>query len=72
MKTELRVKKHLVTPHELVCEVWYGGALIATVVGADGPGLTVISKHAVRASYGNSEITVSASPINAMNVEIVR
>jgi hypothetical protein len=45
MKTELRLAAHLIVPGAVVVEVWYAGALIATVAGADGPGVRIISKH---------------------------
>lgn len=45
MKTELKVKPHNIIPNTNVFEVWYDGALIATVAGADGPGLRVITRH---------------------------
>jgi hypothetical protein len=32
----------------LALEVWHDGQFIATVTGADGPGVRVISKHAVK------------------------
>ncbi len=44
MKSLLSVNPHRVLPGEQVVEVWYGGVLIATVAGADGPGVRVISK----------------------------
>jgi hypothetical protein len=49
VKTELRVQPHNVLPGHLVVEVWYDGRLIATVTGADGPGVLVISNHAMQA-----------------------
>jgi hypothetical protein len=45
MKTELRLAAHLQTPGANVIEIWYGDRLIATVTGADGPGVRIISKH---------------------------
>ncbi len=43
-KSELKVDAHLVTREHQAVEVWYEGKMIATVYGADGPGVRVISK----------------------------
>jgi hypothetical protein len=43
MRTQLRVKSHLVVPGESVVELWHNGQLIGTVVGAEGPGVRIIS-----------------------------
>lgn len=59
MKTEIRVVPHLVIPGAQVVELWHGGQFIGTVVGADGPGVRIISKHlrnshaAIRISIGD-------------------
>jgi len=45
MKTELRAVPHSITPGVTIFEVWHAGQFIATVTGADGPGVRVISKH---------------------------
>ncbi len=50
-KTELRLKPHNLLPGVNVAEVWYDGALIGTVVGADGPGVRIISKHGLSAFW---------------------
>lgn len=49
MKAELRVKPHSVLPGVQIIEVWHDGRFVATVTGADGPGVRVISKHAMTA-----------------------
>lgn len=46
MKAELIVKPHSVMPDTQVIEVHYDGQFIATVAGADGPGVRIVSKHA--------------------------
>lgn len=45
MKTELRQRPHNLVPGAQVFEIWYGGALIGQVTGADGPGVRIISKY---------------------------
>lgn len=45
MKSELRVKAHSVLPGAQMVEVWYGGEMVATVTGADGPGVRVVLKY---------------------------
>ena len=44
-KTELRLTPHSEIPGAMSCELWYEGVFVGTVVGADGPGVRVISKH---------------------------
>jgi hypothetical protein len=59
MKTQLRLVPHLVLPDAQVVELWHDGTLIGTVVGADGPGVRIISKYlrnsgeAIRISLGD-------------------
>lgn len=45
MKTQIRVVKHLVLTDADVVELWHDGQFIGTVVGADGPGVRIISKY---------------------------
>ena len=45
MKAILREAPHSVFPSQTVIEVWYNGEFIATITGADGPGVRIISKH---------------------------
>jgi hypothetical protein len=45
VKAELRLHAHTVLPDTNVVEVWFAGSLIATVTGADGPGVRIISKY---------------------------
>lgn len=47
MKAKLVLREHLVLPGENVIEVWYQGDMIATIAGADGAGIRVISRHLV-------------------------
>jgi hypothetical protein len=51
MKAELRLRPHTGLSDARVIEVWYGGQFIATVTGADGPGVRVISKHLIVSHY---------------------
>ena len=46
-KSILKLVPHDVLPDQQAIEVWYGGKFIATVYGADGPGVRVITKHPV-------------------------
>jgi len=39
MKTELRPVPHSIVPGATIFEVWLDGQFIATVTGADGPGV---------------------------------
>lgn len=48
MKAELRLNPHQVLRSDVV-EVWYGGEMIATIYGWDGPGIRVITKHQLQA-----------------------
>lgn len=49
MKTELRARPHALLPDQQVFEVWHDGRFIATVSGADGPGVRVITRHPMAA-----------------------
>jgi hypothetical protein len=44
-KSELRLEEHMTLPGHKSVEVWYQEELVATVYGAEGPGVRVISKH---------------------------
>lgn len=50
MKAELKLKPHSfgtmnAAAAPQVVEVWFGGVMVGTVYGADGPGIRFISKH---------------------------
>lgn len=45
MKTELKLGKHTQVDGAVVVEIWHHGEFIGQVVGADGPGVRVITKH---------------------------
>lgn len=46
MKSELRIAaEHVDGSGAVVVEVWHGGRFIASVYGADGPGVRVVTKH---------------------------
>ena len=51
-KSQLRLGKHLADNTDVI-EVWYGDKFIATVYGADGPGVRVISKYAMGTIVGD-------------------
>lgn len=52
MKTELRLSQHLARPDVTVTEIWCNGAIIGTIYPrADGPGVTVLSKHPITAVH---------------------
>ncbi|HEV3440087.1 MAG TPA: hypothetical protein VG122_22155 [Gemmata sp.] len=53
MKTELRAVPHSIVPGATIFEVWHAGQFIATVTGADGPGVRVISKHPMQDAGGS-------------------
>lgn len=44
-KSTLRVKPHHLIEGAHVVEVWHGGEMVASVYGADGPGVRVVTKH---------------------------
>jgi hypothetical protein len=44
-KSKLILKDHAVLPGEMTIEVWYEDRFIATVTGADGPGVRVMTKY---------------------------
>jgi hypothetical protein len=56
-KTELRLVPHTEIPGALAVELWYGGTFIGTVVGADCPGVRVISKNSL---YPQALVTLPA------------
>ena len=60
MKSELRVDAHSITDGALVVEVWYANELLATVYGADGPGVRVISKHRLHVDPADPRASVGA------------
>ena len=44
-KSKLVSQPHALLPYQDIIEVWYKGEMIATVYGADGPGVRILSKH---------------------------
>jgi hypothetical protein len=68
MKTELRLARHAADPETNVCEVWYAGKLAATIYGADGPGVRVISKYLLVTDY---EPPTPADPLCVVNVQVI-
>lgn len=57
-KSKLKLKPHTLIPEQDVVEVWYKNALVATVSGADGPGVRVITKHSMDIVRGGMGETV--------------
>jgi hypothetical protein len=57
MKAELRFRKHSILPDKNIFEVWYDGKFIAEVVGADGPGVRLLSKHPVEKMNNDALVT---------------
>lgn len=47
LKSQLVPRPHASIPGATVFEVWYNGQCIATVNGADGPGVRITTKHQV-------------------------
>lgn len=45
MKTVLRARAHHIVGEATVFEIWHDGVFLGTVVGADGPGVRVVSKY---------------------------
>jgi hypothetical protein len=50
MKTELHSKPHSMVPSQTVVEAWHDGKLLATITGMEGPGVKIVTKHAIVAS----------------------
>jgi len=48
MKTTLRAVPHSIIPGATIFEVWHDGQFIASITGADGPGVRILSKHAMK------------------------
>ena len=48
MKTQLKLADHSVLAGQKIIEIWHDGRFIGQVVGADGPGVRVITKHEIR------------------------
>lgn len=44
-KSNLKLSDHLIYSEEKTVEVWHEGELVASVYGADGPGIRVITKY---------------------------
>lgn len=56
MKAQLTLSGHGLAGHPVI-EVWYRGALIATVAGADGPGIRIVSKHLAADTISRPDLT---------------
>lgn len=58
MKTELRLAEHSVLAGQQVIEIWHDGQFVGTVAGAEGPGVRVISKHPMKATFAEMVVEV--------------
>lgn len=66
MKAELRLADHTGVPGAKVIEIWYGDEFVGQVVGADGPGVRVISKHTLAIA------SLQGSMLNVVDVQVKR
>jgi hypothetical protein len=69
MKTILKPVPHSTIAGVTILEVWHDGQFIATVTGAEGPGVRVISKHGMATMIVESvpnvvEVKIKASGAN--------
>jgi hypothetical protein len=67
MKTELRLSDHQVLPGAKVVELWHDGLFIGQVVGADGPGVRIVSKYLTNNS---EDIVIVVEPIPVLEVKL--
>jgi hypothetical protein len=67
MKTELRLVPHSVIPGEQVIELWYADEFIGTVTGADGTGVRLITKHAVKVTQADIVTEIRIDTMSATN-----
>lgn len=67
MKAELRLSDHSQLPGEKVIEIWYGGRMIGTVTGADGPGVRILSKYPIIAVEIPNE---RPTPVHVVEVRV--
>jgi hypothetical protein len=66
VKSEIRVKPHAVLPGVHVVEVWHDGRFLATIAGAEGPGVKIITKHAIQ----GKTMPDDGSGVNVLEVAI--
>ena len=48
MKTELRLRPHVILNDASVIEIWHDGVFIGQITGSDGPGIRIFSKHPIK------------------------
>ena len=65
VKAELRAVAHSIVAGQTIFEVWHNGKFIATITGADGAGVRIVSKHPLHAAA----VEVSGPP-NVVEVRI--
>lgn len=68
MKSRLVIREHALMDDAEVVEVWYGDVFVASVYGADGPGVRVISKHEFLVNPGADS---GRNPVNVVEVQTV-
>lgn len=54
-KSKLKLESHLTLSGENVVEVWYEGKFIATVTGADVPGVRIVTKYPLDIIRGEAD-----------------
>ena len=66
MKTELRSKPHSMVPNQTVVEVWHDGKFLATITGAEVPGVKIVTRHTIAAKPTPDD----SSGVHVMEVSI--
>jgi hypothetical protein len=67
MKAELRIAPHSVLPGQNVVEVWFADQFIATVAGADAPGVRVVSKYGLKLELDEAPLNVATVTVGDGN-----
>lgn len=66
MKSELRLSKHEIIEGAMVVEIWHDGQFIGQVVGADGPGVRVITKHMMQVATVGPETSIKTLEVKIL------
>jgi hypothetical protein len=69
MKSKLECVPHALISEDNAVEIWYGGEMVATVYGADGPGVRVISKHQMHIVRGGPEARLHSVKVIEVRIE---
>lgn len=59
-KSKLKLKPHALIEDQEAMEVWHEGTLVATVYGADGPGVRVLSKYPMDIVRGGASALIGS------------